>query len=148
VVDAAGYLGEADESLHDGYQTARDVLSHLVYWHREYVDIACALMEGRRPELKQGTYAELNAAAAVEFGDVPMSDLADRLLELQASLEIALRALPDWGLKYPVKHGSRVKPVEDRLPVIESHIVKHIKRLRRAERLGEDWVKAYYLDAS
>ncbi|MDX1613200.1 MAG: DinB family protein [Candidatus Promineifilaceae bacterium] len=144
VNQAAAYLAEADEALWDGHQTAREVLAHLVFWHREYLTVARALAQEEEPSLKQGTFAELNAAAAREFADVPLDRLARRWLALQVALNAVLRRLPDWQADFPVKHGGRKKAVVKRVAGIQAHIRHHLRRLQRAERLGQDWVSAYY----
>ena len=144
VNEAAAFFVVTEESLSDGYQSAREVLSHLVFWHREYLTIAQALVEGSKPRLKEGTYAELNAGATCEFECKSMDELAQLFVQYQKSLEAALQCLPDWGIIYPVKYGGRLKCVAERLPAIESHIRNHVSRLQRAERRGEDWIQAYY----
>ena len=143
---AVAFFVETEESLCDGYQSAREVLSHLVFWYREYVTIAQALVDGCPPELKKGTYAELNAEATCEFAGKTMEELAHQLDEYHKNLAETLLCLPDWGINYPVKYGGRLKSVAERLPEIESHIRNHVRRLQRAERRGEDWVKAYFPD--
>jgi hypothetical protein len=55
-------------------------------------------------------------------------------------------AFPDWSVDFPVKQGGRCQSIARRVPGIEQHVRGHIKRLRRADRLGEAWVKAYYPD--
>lgn len=144
VGQAVAFLGGLDDSLFDGHQSAREVLSHLVYWHREYVSIAQALVDGREPPLKRGTFAELNAEATCEFESLPMLELALRLGALQTEFGNLLRQIPDWGVNFPVKFGGRNKNIADRISAIEAHIRNHIKRMRRAERLGQAWIKAYF----
>ena len=146
LVDAADYLADVDPELDGGHQTAREVLCHLVFWHREYVAIIQALLEDQEPPLKEGTYAQLNCEATIEFADRSMDELARSLLALQASLRKQLLALPDWSVDFPVKRGSRRKSVSERVPGIAGHVRGHMKRLRRADRLGEAWVRAYYPD--
>jgi hypothetical protein len=148
VADAATFLADVDEEIFDGYQTARQVLSHLVFWHREYVSIVQALADGRKPLLQNGTYAELNAGACCEFEKQTMVQLARRLLILQESLEAELVRFTDWEMNFPIKHGSRRKTVAKRLPNIEAHVRNHVNRLRRAERLGEAWIRAYYTETA
>lgn len=144
VADAVEYLAEVNPELHGGYQSAREVLCHFVFWHREYVAITRAIVDGRKPTLRSGTYAQLNAGATMEFSEQTMADLACSLQDLQQTLLVHLRAIPDWSADFPVKKGSRFKSVADRVPDIESHLRGHIQRLRRAERLGREWVSAYY----
>ena len=97
VADAACYLAEVDEELHDGHQTARQVLCHLLLWHREYVHIIQAIIEDRQPSLRRGTFAQLNAEATKEFAGQEMAHLASSLLELEETLLGQLRSLPDWS---------------------------------------------------
>lgn len=146
LVDAAGYLAGVDPDLNGGYQTAREVLSHLVFWHREYVTISQALLEGREPVLREGTFAELSGGATAEFAGQSMADLAASLSSLQWSLREQLSALPDWSVDFPAKQDSRPQSVAKRVALIEQHLRDHVRRLRRAERLGQAWVKAYYPD--
>ncbi len=147
VAEAVTFFARTDEALRDGHQSAREVLAHLVYWHREYVGITRALASGARPKLKMGTLSELNAAAAREFKDLTMAELIQKYADLQMDLEVALRSLPDWSLAFPVKYGSRIRNVADRLLAIEAHIRGHVNRLQRAERRGEAWIQAYYPDS-
>jgi hypothetical protein len=144
VTRAADSLAKMDEDLFDGYQTAREVLSHLVFWHREYVTIVRALADGHEPFLREGTFAELNAAATDEFAGRSLPNLARQLVILQEGLEITLRRLPDWEMNFPVKRGGRYQSVAMRVDGIEAHINSHAKRLKRALRHGKAWVKAYY----
>lgn len=146
ISDATVFFEEVDERLWDGHMTAREVLSHLVFWHREYVAIAQALAQHRPLPLKKGTFAELNATSVGEFEEQSMPDMACRLPLLQRELVRYLRQLPDWDVNFPIKQGVRQKCVSDRLTAIEAHIRNHVNRLRRADRHGEAWVRAYYME--
>lgn len=146
VAKAAEFFATVDDTLFDGYQTAREVLAHLVFWHREYVTIIQALNAGHKPQLRQGTFAELNAAAACESKQISMAHMSRQLVILQDSLETLLLDLPDWSITFPIKQGSRHRSVSQRVPAIESHITGHLKRMQRVKRLGADWVQAYYPD--
>ncbi len=132
VAEAADYLSQVDEALFDGYQTAREVLSHLVFWHREYLSVAEALVRGRDPSLKRGTFASLNASASAEFRSRSLPSLAEELTRLQVRLETTLRQLPDWEAEFPVKAGGGFVGVAARIQGIEAHIRNHLARLRRA----------------
>jgi hypothetical protein len=138
VADAAAFLSTVDETLADGEQTAREVLSHLVFWHREYAAIINALAQGDLPRLRAGRYREMHDEAAQEFASQSLPVLAWRLLGYQADLAAALYCLPDWSIDFPLKQGSSFQSVAERLPQIESHIRNHIVRLRRAQRRGHN----------
>jgi hypothetical protein len=132
VMDAVTFFCDADESLSDGSQTAREVLSHLVFWHREYVGIANALVEGHQPTLKSNTIAQLNAQAHEEFASYSMPELAEYLVCLHEELVTLLQKLLDWRMDLPIKAGGRWWSVENRIPAIGAHIHIHVMRLKRA----------------
>ena len=134
VLSAALFSATSAEQLADGFQTAHEVLAHLVFWHREYVAIAQALASGRQPELRSGTIVELNARAYQEFAGMPLPALARCLVTLQELLEAALWHLPDWEINFPVQQGGRYCSIDERLLAIESHIHRHVARLRNAAR--------------
>jgi hypothetical protein len=144
VAEACAFFLKVDQDLFDGRQNAREILSHLVFWHREYALTIKALKDGQQPRLRAGTYAALNSAATREFLNTPMSELTRELRSYQDQLADDLRLLPDWNIDFPVKSGGRSESVAGRLPSIESHIRSHIRRLKKAERLGEAWVNTYY----
>ena len=132
VAEAVEFFGSTDEQAYDGYQTAREVLSHLAFWHSAYVAIVWALATKREPPLFAGTFAELNARAAQELCAEPMQALAERLAHRQKQLAKALRRLPDWSIDFPVKTGGAFESVEERVLDIERHIRNHMCRMQRA----------------
>ena len=144
VATITDFLVQVDESFFDGYQTAREVLSHLLFWHREYVMITDALVNGRSPHLRQNTFVALNARATREFRSMSMQVLCQDLLNLQKALAGNVRRLPDWEMAFPIKKGCRQATVTERLQMIQEHIDGHYSRLEGAHRHGEAWVEAYY----
>ena len=140
------FFTQSDGTLFDGHQTAREVLSHLVFWHREYVAVSRALLISDKPELLRGSLAEFNERATIEFQEKSMEELAHCLVELQTTLDSNLRHLKDWNVNFPFKKGCRGTDVSGRLSSIDAHIRHHLARQERAYRRGEAWIKAYYLD--
>lgn len=134
VAEAMAYFASADEALSDGHQTARQVLAHLVFWHREYASIARAVASGREPALRVGGIAELNAEACREFEREPLSARAAQLASFQRALDRALGRLPHWRMDFPARLNGRPCSVEQRVPAIEAHIRAHLAALRRAAR--------------
>ena len=143
VAQAAELFSSADESLCDGHHTAREVLSHLVFWHQEYAAIIESLADGRSPVLRHGAFADLNAQATRAYQTMSLLVLSHRLLSTQDRLDVALRRLPDWTINFPVKAGGRFWSVADRVTAIESHIRNHVYRLRRIQRHSPAWWLAY-----
>lgn len=134
VGDAVEFFSTVDETLPDGEQTARTVLSHLVFWHREYVAITEALAAGRAPVLLQGRFTVFYLQACREFAGVPLPLLARQLAEFQTRLDRALRAIPDWSADFPIKQGGEFTPLEQRVPSLAAHIDNHLVSLRKAQR--------------
>ncbi len=146
VVLAADFFMLVHENLYDGHQTAREVLAHLVFWHREYSTIAAALSLKEDPVLLAGSLAVLNQQAAAEFQQWTMDELAKHLINTQERLDANLRQMTDWSVNFPFKKGCRKLDVVGRICSIIDHIRHHLVRQERAFRRGEDWIKAYYLD--
>jgi hypothetical protein len=143
IEEAVSLFSEVDDDLCDGNQSARAVLSHLLFWHLEYAAVAEALVEGHQPVLREGAFSVLNAQATRLYQYIPLPELADWLLSTQERLDAALRLLPDWSVNFPVKAGGRFWNVADRLETIESHIRNHVGRLRRLQRRSPAWREAY-----
>ena len=143
---AANFFMNVDENLFDGHQTAREVLSHLVFWHQEYCDISQALLLGEKPMLLAGSLALLNEQATCKLQKKDMVELALCLAEQQNTLELNLRHLEDWDVNFPFKKGCRRIDVAGRICSINIHLHHHLVRQERADHRGEAWIKAYYLD--
>lgn len=145
---AAEFFMQTNENLFDGHQSAREVLSHLLFWHREYCAISKALLLGKNPQLISGTLAKLNEQATVEYQEEDMEDLAKQLIVLQKNFAMNLRQLEDWNVNFPFKKGCRKIDVAGRICSIIAHIKHHLVRQERANLRGEEWIQAYYLDST
>ena len=131
VVEAVACFSEVNANLYDGYQTAHEVLAHLVFWQCEHLSIARALAAGEPPALKVGSLADLNRCACDALHSEPMDGLLARLKAQQADLDSVLRTL-DWEQDFPLKQGGRPTPVDDRVFGLAAHIRNHVNQLRRA----------------
>lgn len=131
VIEAAAYFATADESLFDGHHTAHGVLAQLVFWHEQYVSVAGALLQGRDPILKAGSFDRLNQIARSNFAGDSMTMLAYDLSCLQKEFDAILRQLPDWSVNFPIKTDGEPIRLYDRLIEIEQHIRQHMQRMKR-----------------
>lgn len=134
VASASAYLSALDENLSDGDQTVHQVLSHLVFWHREHATVIRAWANGRRPKLRIGKYRELNTLAYQEFKDVPMQTLARRLSYWQRILNDVARGMPATEIRFAFRQGSKPQELDYWLPRIHAHVEGHLIRLERVER--------------
>lgn len=129
--EAVACFQAVNANLFDGYQTAHEVLAHLVFWQCEHLTIAQALAAGELPTLREGTLAELNRCACEELRSEPVDALLARLTARQTALDAVLRDL-DWEQDFPLKQGGRPSKVEDRVFGLAAHIRQHVMQLRRA----------------
>ena len=83
VADAAQFFSQVDEAVADDHQTAREVISHLIFWRRHYVRVAWALVEGCPVPLRSGKFRELKALLAEQYNTNLLPALATRLARLQ-----------------------------------------------------------------
>jgi len=132
VASAVAFFGRIDEELSDGHQTAREVLSHLVFWHNANVAVAWALVTHRAPPFFAGPYFDLNAQATDALRSESMAALCQMLADRQRQLVRALSRLPDWGVAFPVKEGCQTMSAVRHLHGIDVHIRGHVTRLKRA----------------
>lgn len=129
------FMSVDDEHTRDGEQTARDVIAHLVFWHRQYTRAAAALAVHRTPRPFSGKFRDWNARAAEMFACEPLPEFAQRLVRSQHQLHDALERVPNWRVNFTLKVGSAGCSVSGWVPRIHSHLAGHLTRLRRAERL-------------
>ena len=133
VIDAADFFASADESMSDGRQTAHGILSQLVFWHKQYVDIAAALLRGDAPKLKAGAFDKFNQIARNSYAGYSMTMLAYDLSCLQKEFDALVRQLPDWSINFPIKSDSEPRSLSERLAEIDQHIRQHVVRLQRGQ---------------
>jgi hypothetical protein len=132
VACAVEFFGQINEELSDGHQTAREVLSHLVFWHDANVGVAWALVTHRMPPLFVGSSCELNSRATEALRSESMDALCQMLVYRQRQLVRALYRLPDWAVEIQVKSGDRSVSVAQHLCDLDAHIRGHVMRLKRA----------------
>jgi hypothetical protein len=127
ITNVAACFANIAKNKSDGHDTAFAVLARIVFWHEQYVRIARAIAEGRKPELLTGSFETLNARARIEHRNNSMLSLVFKLKDLQKEFREILMSLPDWSVNFPVKFDSKDMSVEDRLIEIESVISMHQK---------------------
>lgn len=146
VADAAAYLCCVDERLTDGHQAAHGVLSQMVFWHEEYLQIARAIVAGQEPILHGGTFDSINMIARQKYAREAMPMLAHRLTTVHHELEAVLRSITDWSLNFPVKQDSGYCSVGERIRLIDAHIHNRVALLKRAEAGQANKSKAHAVE--
>lgn len=133
VIEAAAFLAAADERLSDGHHSAHGVLAQLVFWHEQYVETARALLEGRNPVLKAGSFERLNQTARSQYASDSKTMLAYDLSCLQKEFDHIVQQIEDWSVNFPIKYDGATKTLIEQVVEIEAHIRHHILRLKRAQ---------------
>lgn len=131
---AVRFFEIADEHLLDGEQSARQVISHLVFWHGEYVRLITALADGRDPHPLGGMFRHYNAQATEMYARQSMPELARQFAKLHAELDCALNRLSNWRTTYPQKEGILKRNVSSHMYQVLRHIDGHTTRLERIEK--------------
>ncbi|MDD5469132.1 MAG: DinB family protein [Anaerolineales bacterium] len=109
----------------------REVLSHLVFWHEHYVQIAGAIVQGREPDLYRETFIVLNARAARQEQDTPIPELLRRFRDAQEKLATIAADERAPGLHWSFRQGSKSRRFDEDLDMIARHILGHVRQLRR-----------------
>ena len=107
VIQATAYFANVDENLSDGHQTAHGILAGLLFWHKQYVAIAQALIAGKQPALLSGTFEGLNRNARQHALGTSMIMLAYNLSCEQREFAELIQQIPDWSINFPDQAGQR-----------------------------------------
>ena len=137
VIQTTAYFASIDENLSDGHQTAHGILAGLLFWHKQYVSIARALIAGGEPELLAGTYEGLNRNARQHALGTSMIMMAYSLSCEQHEFAQLLQQIPDWSVEFPIKQDSEPCSVHDRVVEIEANIRQHVHRLERLQKASK-----------
>lgn len=134
VEKAVQFFESADEHLLDGEQSAREVISHLVFWHGEYLRLITACADRCDPHPSSGMFRHYNAQATEMYARQSMPELARRFAKLHAELDCALNRLSNWRVTYPQKEGILKRSVHSHMHQVLVHVEGHITRLERAAK--------------
>ncbi|MBM3122268.1 MAG: ClbS/DfsB family four-helix bundle protein [Chloroflexi bacterium] len=113
----------------------RQVLSHLVFWHEDYVRQIEARRAGKGWLLPEGRFAELNARAVASLAGVGVPTLLARFRTANARL-CRLAADPASArIPIQVKQDSKSWPLDKFLIDVEAHIRRHGEEIAGAHEL-------------
>ena len=110
----------------------REVLSHMVFWHRGTVEGMESVSRGGGPTTLQGKTDELNAETVGGMAGRSVGDLIEEIRGLQTRLATAVRALPDPGVTVLVRNEDGESSAIRRLQAIAHHWREHIDELEAA----------------
>ena len=109
--------------------SAKDILGHIVFWHESFARNLKDISLGKKPNPLKGKLSEVNKMSVDTTRPVSVSDLIARLETAQKT--IATHITNSSIELIPYKRGSRSYSRLEHLQVVEGHISKHLKDLRK-----------------
>ncbi len=110
----------------------REILAHLAFWHRRYVDLLEAALAARAVDLPRATFKELNAQAVAAARDLTIAQLVANLLAAQADLERLERDARLNTVSIRFKAGSKPWPWPELRRRVGGHFRGHAAVIRRS----------------
>jgi len=124
---------EHPESLRVDDWSAKDTLGHIAFWHESFARNVNALVDGREPDVLEGTYPSLNQRGVEVSRAMSVSRIAGRIRRAQATIRRCIVKLPA-GTAIPYRKGSRDYSPEEHLVTVRGHVIAHLHRVERARR--------------
>jgi hypothetical protein len=120
-------------SLRVGDWSAKDTLGHIAFWHESFARNVSALVNGREPDVLEGTYPDLNQRGVEASRAMTLGRIGARIRRAQAIIRRCIVKLPaDTAIPY--RKGSRVYKPDEHLAMVRGHIIAHLHRVERARR--------------
>jgi len=124
------------ESVPVGEWHAKDVLGHLVYWHRSSANAVTSVAEGHGPTQQTDTVDALNAQVRLATGPIPVRELTVALSLSQKKLAAAARRVNAPEAVVRVRLDGRERRLAELLRVTRDHLRQHLAELREASIRG------------
>ena len=115
--------------------SAKDVLGHLVFWHESFAKNITAVATGLKPDLLKGNLPEINAQSVATTKRVSIPTLCARMRKAQ--MEIKKHILNPAIEHIPYRQRSRKYGRLEHVKMVENHIGRHLKSLRKKLNVSE-----------
>lgn len=125
------------ESVTLGDWNAKEMLGHLVYWHRSGAQAVVLAAAGRGPTRQQAPADAINAQVRQLTADVPVRELAVALTLSHHRLAEAVRLAPSADTVVRIRHDGTPRTLQELLLVTRDHVRHHLAELRRASMAGQ-----------
>ena len=121
------------ESLRVDDWSVQDTLGHIAFWHESFARNVKALVEGREPEVLEGSYPDLNRMGVERSRHMSVGQIAGRIRRAQRVIRHSIFALPA-DTQIPYRKGSRAYTPDEHLVIVRDHIVAHLNRIEKAKK--------------
>lgn len=126
----AFYRGMPDpELLVNEAWTAKDVLTHLTFWHESLARNVDDLVHHRKPKPLKGRYIDLNQGGVDAMRPETLTSVLERFQS--AHQVIQEHILNPELISIPYKKGSRDYTPEEHLSIVNDHIQSHMRGVRK-----------------
>lgn len=114
---------------------AKDVLGHITFWHESFARNVRDVSLGKKPNPLKGRLSEVNQTSVNSTREVPIPQLLERMKVAQKIIEQHVG--DPMVKKIPYKKGSRDYTPLEHLEIVEGHIRKHLRDLKKKFEYGE-----------
>ena len=123
----------APESLRVDDWSVQDTLGHIAFWHESFARNVKALVEGREPDVLEGSYPDLNRMGVERSRTMTVGQIAGRIRRAQGVIRRGILTLPA-DTQIPYRKGSRDYTPDEHLEIVRDHIVAHLNRIEKAKK--------------
>ncbi len=109
--------------------SAKDVLGHITFWHESFARNLKDLSDGVKPNPLKGKLSEVNHMSVESTRNVSILELIIRLKTAQKIIEKHITNTAVENIPY--KKGSRDYNRLEHLQIVENHINRHLKDLKK-----------------
>lgn len=124
------------ESVPVGEWHAKDVLGHLVYWHRSSANAVTSVAEGQGPTTQTDTVDALNAQVRLATRSIQVRELTVALSLSHRKLSAAARRVNAPEAVVRVRLDGSERRLAELLRVTRDHLRQHLAELREASIRG------------
>ena len=112
--------------------SAKEVLAHMVYWHRASLQGIESVSGGGSPFQVPASSDEINGEIVAELSGTPVSLMAEELRDLQKRLSAAARLVPNLDETVFIRVDGQSFSTRIRVETITNHWRDHVRELQAA----------------
>ncbi len=121
---------EADAGAGGSGWGPKEVLSHMVFWHRATVEGIESVASGGPPYKAEASADEINAREVPALARQTAAEIAAQVRQLQVRLSAAARAIEDPEAVVFIRDSGAEASTPARLELIASHWNEHVEELQ------------------
>ncbi len=121
------------ESLRVDDWSVQDTLGHIAFWHESFARNVKALVDGREPDVLEGSYPDLNRMGVERSRTMTVGQITGRIRRAQRVICRGILTLPA-DTQIPYRKGSRDYTPDEHLEIVRDHIIAHLNRIEKAKK--------------